>query len=190
MSVYLVQRARPVSAPAGPHGNRDGGCRVPLRDSDRASSPTRTAAGSRSSSASWGWASTWMLVGVISAPWAIIALWGLWGSRTRSRAAPTRRGSRTRWASNGSAASSCVGARLRYVGGVLGLSRRSRSASARCAPAVMVGGAITVAVRCALRLPDAGDRFSPPPARRARIRAARDAQDRRHGGAATPGPRR
>ena len=28
------ERARPVSAAARPHGNRDGGCRVPVRDSD------------------------------------------------------------------------------------------------------------------------------------------------------------
>ena len=115
-------------------------------------------------------------MGVISAPWAIIVLWGLWGlsytftsgayeawitdevgGRQGRAALPGRRPSRVRG------------------GRSWGSACRSRSASVSLRAGVIVGGAITVVcgVLCVFLMPETG--FRRQAARRAGVRADRDA---------------
>ena len=78
----------------------------------------------------------WMLVGVVSAPWLIIALWGFWGLVYTFTS-----GAEEAWITDevgvgqGRAASSCEGRASAYVGAVSGCPAGRDRASSRCARA-------------------------------------------------------
>ena len=106
---------------------------------------------------------TWMLVGVISAPWAIIALWGLWGLSYTFTS-----GAYEAWITDEVGVERVgrlflVGARLWYVGAVIGLIAQVTIGIVSLRAAVVVGGAITVlcGVLCAFLMPETGFRRRP-----------------------------
>ena len=117
------------------------------------------------------------------------------GSRTRSRAAPKRPGSPTRSAPTRRPVF-LRGARVAYIGSVLGLVLQVAIGILSLRAGVIVGGAITVACRAPLPPVHARDGLPEAPACRTRLRAGRDAHDRRErralrlGGAGDPAPRR
>ena len=94
---------------------------------------------------------------IVSEPWAVIALWALWGISTRSRVARTRRGSPTRSATRTLVPLFLRGkkARVRWRRRRAG-RYRSRSASGRCARAVVAGGAVTIScgLACIFLMPE------------------------------------
>ena len=106
---------------------------------------------------------TWMLVGVISAPWAIIAIWGLWGLSYTFTS-----GAYEAWITDEVGVERVgrlflVGARLWYVGAVIGLIVQVAIGIVSLRAAVMVGGATTVlcGVLCAFLMPETGFRRRP-----------------------------
>src|SRR5215203_2250275 len=110
-----------------------------------------------------GMGATWMLVGVVSAPWAIIALWGLWGLSYTFTS-----GAYEAWITDEVGVEKVgrlflVGARLWYAGAVVGLIVQVAVGIVSLRAAVMVGGAITVlcGVLCAFLMPESGFRRRP-----------------------------
>jgi MFS transporter, DHA3 family, tetracycline resistance protein len=106
---------------------------------------------------------TWMLVGVISAPWAIIALWGLWGL-----AYTFTSGAYEAWITDEVGVDRVGrlflrGARIWYVGAVLGLILQVAIGIVSLRAAVIVGGAITIVcgVLCIFLMPETGFRRRP-----------------------------
>ena len=106
---------------------------------------------------------SWMLVGVISAPWAIIAIWGLWGLSYTFTS-----GAYEAWITDEVGVERVgrlflVGARLWYVGAVIGLIAQVAIGIVSLRAAVMVGGATTVlcGVLCAFLMPETGFRRRP-----------------------------
>ena len=133
---------------------------------------------------------TWMLVGVISAPWAIIALWGLWGLSYTFTS-----GAYEAWITDEVGVDKVgrlflVGARLWYVGAVLGLFLQVAIGIVSLRAGVIVGGAITIVcgVLCVFLMPETGFRRRPRAERG--VRAERDAQQPQRPALATPGRRR
>jgi len=106
---------------------------------------------------------TWTLVGVFSAPWLIIALWGLWGlSHTFTS------GAYEAWITDEVGVDRVgrlflVGARIWYVGAVLGLILQVAIGIFSLRSGVIVGGAITIAcgLLCIFLMPETGFRRRP-----------------------------
>ena len=108
-----------------------------------------------------GMGTAWMLVGLVSAPWLIIALWAFWGLSYTFTS-----GAYEAWITDevgvGQSRSrcSCAGPedQLRRRGARARPAGRARNVVAASA-GVIVGGAITVVAGLALHLSDAGDRL-------------------------------
>lgn len=105
----------------------------------------------------------WMLVGIVSAPWLIIALWALWGLSYTFTS-----GAYQAWITDEVGAENVGGvflrgARVSYVGAVLGLALQVGIGTLSLRAGVMVGGAITVAcgLACILVMPETGYRRRP-----------------------------
>ena len=101
---------------------------------------------------------TWMLVGIVSAPWLIIALWGLWGLSYTFTS-----GAEEAWIADEVGADKVGrvflrGARVAYIGSVLGLVLQVAIGILSLRAGVIVGGAITVAagLLCLLFMPETG----------------------------------
>ena len=107
-----------------------------------------------------GMGASWLLVGVIDSPVAVIALWARGASRTRSRAARTRRGSRTSSESSACRTSSSAARASRTRARSSGCWRSSGSARVSLRAAVLASGAVTIAcgLACALLMPETGFR--------------------------------
>jgi DHA3 family tetracycline resistance protein-like MFS transporter len=106
---------------------------------------------------------TWMLVGVISAPWAIIALWGLWGLSYTFTS-----GAYEAWISDEVGVDRVGrlflgGARIGYAGAVLGLIVQVAIGIFSLRAGVITGGAITAlcGVFCIFAMPETGFRRRP-----------------------------
>jgi len=106
---------------------------------------------------------TWMLVGVISAPLAIIALWGLWGLSYTFTS-----GAYEAWITDEVGVEKVgrlflVGARLGYAAAVLGLILQVAIGIVSLRAGVIVGGAITFlcGVLCVFLMPETGFRRRP-----------------------------
>jgi DHA3 family tetracycline resistance protein-like MFS transporter len=110
-----------------------------------------------------GMGATWMLVGLVSAPWLIIALWGLWGLSYTFTS-----GAEEAWIADevGPDKMGRVflrGARLWYVGAVLGLVLQVGIGIWSLRAGVVVGGAFTLlaGLICLLFMPETGFRRKP-----------------------------
>jgi MFS family permease len=105
----------------------------------------------------------WMLVGVVSAPWLIVVLWGLWGLSYTFTS-----GAEEAWIADEVGPDKVArvflrGARVWYVGAVLGLVLQVAIGIASLRAGVIVGGAITVlaGLLCVLFMPETGFRRKP-----------------------------
>jgi MFS transporter, DHA3 family, tetracycline resistance protein len=101
---------------------------------------------------------TWMLVGIVSAPWVIIALWGLWGLSYTFTS-----GAEEAWIADEVGADKAGrvflrGARVWYVGAVVGLVLQVAIGTASLRAGVIVGGALTVlaGLVCIVAMPETG----------------------------------
>jgi len=106
---------------------------------------------------------TWTLVGVFSAPWLIIALWGLWGLSYTFTS-----GAYEAWITDEVGVDRVgrillVGARIWYVGAVLGLILQVAIGIFSLRAGVIVGGAITIlcGLLCIFLMPETGFRRRP-----------------------------
>ena len=106
---------------------------------------------------------TWMLVGVVYAPWLIIAFWGLWGLSYTFTS-----GAEQAWIADEVGADKVgrvflKGARIGYVGSVLGLFLQVGVGIFSLRAGVIVGGALTVlaGLICLLVMPETGFRRKP-----------------------------
>src|SRR5207342_3752897 len=89
-----------------------------------------------------GMGATWLLVGVVSAPWLVIALWGLWGL-----AYTFTSGAYEAWITDEVGVERVGpvflrGARFSYVGAIIGLVALVALGTQSLRAAVIVGGAI------------------------------------------------
>ena len=105
----------------------------------------------------------WMLVGLVSAPGLIIALWGLWGLSYTFTS-----GAEEAWIADEVGADNVArvflrGARVWYVGAVLGLVLQVAVGIGSLRAGVIAGGAITVAAGliCLLFMPETGFQRKP-----------------------------
>lgn len=105
----------------------------------------------------------WLLVGVVSTAWAVIALWVLWGFFYTFTS-----GAYEAWITDEVGAANVApvflrGARLSFAGGLLGLIVLVAVGTVSLRAAVIAGGAITIAagVLCAVAMPETG--FRPKP---------------------------
>ncbi|HST18258.1 MAG TPA: MFS transporter [Gaiellaceae bacterium] len=105
----------------------------------------------------------WLLVGAVSAAWAVIALWVLWGFFYTFTS-----GAYQAWITDEVGAANVGpvflrGARLGFVGGFVGLVGLVALGTQSLRAAVILGGAITVAAGlfCAVAMPETG--FAPRP---------------------------
>src|SRR5690349_15206678 len=105
----------------------------------------------------------WMAVGVVSAPWLIIALWGFWGLSYTFTS-----GAEEAWIADEVGQDKVAGvflrgARLWYVGAVLGLVLQVAIGIASLRAGVITGGAFTVlaGLLCVLVMPETGFRRKP-----------------------------
>jgi DHA3 family tetracycline resistance protein-like MFS transporter len=110
-----------------------------------------------------GMGAAWMLVGVFSAPWLIIALWGVWGLSYTFTS-----GAYQAWITDEVGVDKVgrlflVGARLGYAGAVLGLILQVAIGIVSLRAGVIAGGAITLVcgVLCAFVMPETGFRRRP-----------------------------
>jgi DHA3 family tetracycline resistance protein-like MFS transporter len=110
-----------------------------------------------------GMGATWMLVGVFSAPWLIIALWGVWGFSYTFTS-----GAYQAWITDEVGVDKVgrlflVGARLGYAGAVLGLILQVAIGIVSLRAGVIVGGAVTLVcgVLCVFLMPETGFRRKP-----------------------------
>jgi MFS transporter, DHA3 family, tetracycline resistance protein len=106
----------------------------------------------------------WLLVGVVSAPWAIIVLWAAWGL-----AYTFTSGAYQAWITDevGIERVPAVfmrGARLAYAGALLGLLLSVLVGTQSLRAAVIAGGALQIAcaVACIFAMPETGFRRLPP----------------------------
>ncbi len=110
-----------------------------------------------------GMGTAWMLVGVFSAPWAVIALWAAWGI-----AYTFTSGADQAWIADEVGATN-VGrvflkaARIRYVGSITGLIGLVALGTVSLRASVIAGGAITAlcGVVCIFLMPETGFRRRP-----------------------------
>jgi DHA3 family tetracycline resistance protein-like MFS transporter len=100
----------------------------------------------------------WLLVGAVSAPWAVIALWVLWGFFYTFTS-----GAYQAWITDEVGAANVGpvflrGARLSFVGGFVGLVVLVALGTQSLRAAVIAGGAISVAAGlfCAVAMPETG----------------------------------
>jgi DHA3 family tetracycline resistance protein-like MFS transporter len=105
----------------------------------------------------------WMLVAVFSAPWAIIALWAFWGFSYTFTS-----GAYQAWITDEVGLENVgriflKGARVRYVGAVVGLIAQVAIATVSLRAGVIVGGAVTLAcgLLCIFLMPETGFRRRP-----------------------------
>jgi MFS transporter, DHA3 family, tetracycline resistance protein len=105
----------------------------------------------------------WMLVGVFSAPWAIIALWAFWGF-----AYTFTSGAYQAWISDEVGLENVgrvflKGARVRYAGAVIGLIGQVLIGIFSLRAGVIAGGAVTAAcgLLCIFLMPETGFRRRP-----------------------------
>lgn len=105
----------------------------------------------------------WMLVGAVSAPWAIIALWGFWGLFYTFTS-----GAYEAWITDEVGVEKVGrlflrGARVRYAGAFLGLVLQVAIGVVSLRAGVIAGGAITAAcgVLCIFFMPESGFRRRP-----------------------------
>jgi MFS transporter, DHA3 family, tetracycline resistance protein len=105
-----------------------------------------------------GMGATWMLVGVVSTPWLIIALWGLWGVSYTFTS-----GAEEAWIADEVGPDKVGrvflrGARIWYVGAVIGLVLQVAIGTASLRAGVIVGGALTVlaGLLCIVAMPETG----------------------------------
>ena len=110
-----------------------------------------------------GMGATWMLVGLVSAPWAIIALWGLWGLSYTFTS-----GAYEAWITDEVGVEKVgrlflQGARLWYVGAVVGLVLQVAIGIFSLRAGVIAGGAVTFlcGVLCVFLMPETGFRRRP-----------------------------
>jgi MFS transporter, DHA3 family, tetracycline resistance protein len=106
---------------------------------------------------------TWMLVGVFSAPWAIIALWALWGLSYTFTS-----GAEQAWITDevgvGKVAQVFLkGSRIRYVGSIFGLIAQVAIGLVSLRAGVIAGGAATAlcGLLCIFLMPETGFRRRP-----------------------------
>ncbi len=105
----------------------------------------------------------WMLVGVFSAPWAIIAIWGFWGL-----AYTFTSGAYQAWITDEVGVENVGriflrGERVRYAGAVVGLIGQVAIAVVSLRAGVIAGGAVTAAcgLLCIFLMPETGFRRRP-----------------------------
>jgi DHA3 family tetracycline resistance protein-like MFS transporter len=105
-----------------------------------------------------GMGAAWLLVGVFTAPWAIIAMWAVWGV-----AYTFTSGAYQAWITDEVGVERVApvflrGARLGYLGSLLGLALFVGIGTVSLRAAVIGGGAITLlcGVACALLMPETG----------------------------------
>ena len=132
----------------------------------------------------------WMAVGVVSAPWLIIALWGVWGL-----AYTFTSGAEEAWIADEVGADKAGriflrGSRVWYVGAVAGLFLQVGIGLGSLRAGVIVGGAVTVSRRARLRRRHAGDGLHAQAAGGARVCVERAQGNGERRARATPGPLR
>jgi MFS transporter, DHA3 family, tetracycline resistance protein len=105
----------------------------------------------------------WMLVGVFSAPWAIIALWAFWGLSYTFTS-----GAEQAWISDEVGVEKVArvflkGSRIRYVGSVFGLVGQVAIGLVSLRAGVIAGGAVTAlcGLLCIFLMPETGFRRRP-----------------------------
>jgi MFS transporter, DHA3 family, tetracycline resistance protein len=105
----------------------------------------------------------WMLVGLVAAPWAIIALWAVWGLSYTFTS-----GAYEAWITDEVGAENIGslflrGTRISYVGAVLGLVLQVALGTFALQAGVIAGGAITTAcgLACIVLMPETGFRRKP-----------------------------
>src|SRR4249919_2003045 len=110
-----------------------------------------------------GMGTTWLLVGVASAPWLVIALWAIWGLSYTFTS-----GSYEAWITDEVDAENVGpiflrGARVAYAGSFAGLVLLVALGAASLRAAVIAGGAITLAcgLACIFVMPETGFRRHP-----------------------------
>ncbi|TMK77471.1 MAG: MFS transporter [Actinobacteria bacterium] len=131
----------------------------------------------------------WMLVGVFSAPLAIIVLWGFWGLSYTFTS-----GAYQAWITDEVGLENVgrlflKGARVRYVGAVLGLIGQVAVGVVSLRAGVVAGGAVTAlcGVLCILLMPETGFRRRP---RTQRVSASAEMRRTAVAGVAMRGRRR
>jgi MFS transporter, DHA3 family, tetracycline resistance protein len=107
-----------------------------------------------------GMGAAWMLVGVFSAPWAVVALWAFWGISYTFTS-----GAYEAWITDEVGIANVRrlflrGSRLRYVGSVVGLIGQVAIGLVSLRAGVIAGGAVTVAcgLACIFVMPEKGFR--------------------------------
>jgi DHA3 family tetracycline resistance protein-like MFS transporter len=110
-----------------------------------------------------GMGAAWVLVGVSSAPWLIIALWGLWGLSYTFTS-----GAYQAWITDEVGAENVGslflrGTRISYAGAVVGLVMQVAIGTLSLRAGVIAGGLITIAcgLACVLVMPETGFRRKP-----------------------------
>jgi DHA3 family tetracycline resistance protein-like MFS transporter len=110
-----------------------------------------------------GMGTAWMLVGVVSTPWLIIVLWGLWGLSYTFTS-----GAEEAWIADEVGVDNVAriflqGSRVWYAGAVVGLVLQVAIGIESLRAGVIVGGAITVlaGLLCVLLMPETGFRRKP-----------------------------
>jgi len=110
-----------------------------------------------------GMGTAWMLVGVFSAPWAVIAVWAFWGL-----AYTFTSGADQAWIADEVGPTNVgrvflKGARIRYIGSVVGLVSLVALGTVSLRASVIAGGAITAlcGVVCIFLMPETGFRRRP-----------------------------
>jgi DHA3 family tetracycline resistance protein-like MFS transporter len=105
----------------------------------------------------------WMLVGIVSAPWLIIALWGFWGLSYTFTS-----GAEEAWIADEVGAENVGrvflrGSRVGYIGSILGLIGQVAIGVYSLRAGVIAGGALTIlaGVLCILFMPETGFRRRP-----------------------------
>lgn len=117
----------------------------------------------------------WMAVGLVSAPWAIIALWAFWGLSYTFTS-----GAYEAWITDEVGADKVGslflrGTRIGYVGAVAGLVLQVALGTISLQAGVIAGGAVTTAagLACILLMPEAGFRRKPRTERASAVREFR-----------------
>lgn len=110
-----------------------------------------------------GMGTAWMLVGVVSAAWIIVALWGLWGLSYTFTS-----GAYQAWITDEVGVENVGriflrGSRVRYVGAIVGLIGQVAIGVVSLRAGVIAGGAVTVAcgLACIFLMPETGFRRGP-----------------------------
>src|SRR6266540_1341506 len=110
-----------------------------------------------------GMGTAWLLVGVFSAPWLIIALWAVWGISYTFTSGASQAWITDEVGANKVGAIFLRGARVGQVGAVVGLALQVAIGTLSLRAGVMAGGAITIAcgLACIFLMPETGFRRRP-----------------------------